>query len=67
VVSITILNAHKQRRYGVKLLCPLSQVHSNLASVLYVNDTDIIHLDMSKSEDAEAALEGLQRSFTNWG
>jgi hypothetical protein len=67
VVSITILNAHQQKGHGAKLICPLLQSHSNLAAVLCVDDADIIHLDTSKFEDAEADLAGLQRSVTNWG
>jgi hypothetical protein len=36
------------------------------AAVLYMDNMDVIHLDLSKSDNVDAALEGLQRSVTNW-
>jgi hypothetical protein len=47
VVSIVILNAHRRRGHGAKFLCPISLVRTNLAAVLFVDDTDVIHLDMT--------------------
>ncbi len=51
----------------MKFLCPISLVRSNLAAVLYVDDTDVIHLDMAKEEDKLETLERLQESVYNWG
>ncbi len=67
VVSIVILNAHRRRGHGAKFLCPILLVRSNLAAVLFVDDTDVIHLDMTKQESAVDALHGLQESFYDWG
>ena len=67
VVSITILNAHKRKGHGAKFLCPISLVRSNLAAVLYVDDTDVIHFDMTKDEDKLETLAHLQDSVLNWG
>jgi hypothetical protein len=67
VISITILNAHKRKGYGAKFLCPISLVRTDLAAVLYVDDTDVIHLDMTKNEDKFEALIRLQESVYNWG
>ena len=67
VISITILNAHKRKGHGAKFLCPISLVRTNLAAVLYVDDTDVIHLDMTKEEDKLETLHHLQRSVDNWG
>ncbi len=67
VVSITILKAHKQKGNGVNFLYPISLIHFNLAAVLYIDDMDVIHLDMSKCDDALEALICLQDSVTNWG
>ncbi len=66
MVSITIINAHKQKGHGTKLICPFLLVLTNLAAALYVEDTDVIHLDMTKGEDAVEALKGLQKSVTYW-
>jgi hypothetical protein len=67
VVSIVILNAHKKAGHGAKFLCPISLIRTNQAAVLFVDDTDVIHLDMDQVEDEYEALSGLQRSVTSWG
>ncbi len=67
VVSIVILNAHKKAGHGEKFLCPISLIRTNQAAVLFVDDTDVIHLDMDQVEDEYEALSGLQRSVTSWG
>jgi hypothetical protein len=67
VVSIMILNAHKGREHGAKFLCPISLTRSQLSAVLFVDDTDVIHLDMENMEDKYTALHGLQESITSWG
>ena len=67
VVSIVILNAHKREGRGAKFRCPVSLTCSNLAAVLFVDDTDVIHVDMDWVENKYEAMEGLQRSVTSWG
>jgi hypothetical protein len=47
VVSIVILNTHKHWGHGAKFLCPISLVHSYLLAVLFVDDTDVIQLDIT--------------------
>ena len=66
-MSIAILNTHKRKGHGAKFLCPISQTQSNLAAVLFVDNTDVIHLDMTGKEYALEALYGLQQSVTSWG
>jgi hypothetical protein len=66
-VSIVILNAHKRRGHVAEFLCPISLVHSNLSAVLFVDDTDVIHLDMNHRESHLDALKGLQQSVMSWG
>ena len=51
VVSIVILNAHKEAGHGAKFCCPISLISSNLAAVLFVDDTDVIHVDMDRVEN----------------
>jgi hypothetical protein len=62
-----ILNAHKRRGHGAKFLCPILLVRSNLAAVLFVDDTDVIHLDMTRQENTVEALHGQQENVYNWG
>ncbi len=51
VVRIVILNAHKKAGHGAKFLCPISLIRTNQVAVLFVNDTDVIHLDMDQVKD----------------
>jgi hypothetical protein len=62
-----ILSAHKKQGHGAKFVCPMSLTKSGFALVLFVNDTDIIHLDMERREDKYKALYELQQSITSWG
>ena len=39
----------------------------DLAAILFVDDTDLLHLDMSSQENASDALCKMQDSVTSWG
>ncbi len=67
VVSIVILNAHRRWGHGAKFLRLILLVRNNLVAVLFIDDIDVIHLDMTRQESAVEALHGLQESFYNWG
>ena len=67
VTSITIINAHKKKGHGVRITTPISKLDLHLAGSLFVNDTDLMHLDTHKSETALEAMEALQDAVTNWG
>ncbi len=38
-----------------------------LSAVLYVDDTDVIHLNMAEEDEVEVTHEYLQNSIWNWG
>ena len=67
VVSVVLLNAHKQKGYGAKFLCPITKLSQHLAAVLYVDDTNLIHIDMEKTETVQEAYNAIQNAVTNWG
>ena len=67
VVSIVILNAHKKKGFRAKILCPISKLSQHLAAVLYVNDTDLLHLDTNTTESADDAPAAIQASVHSWG
>ena len=66
-VRICIIWAHKRKGHGASFLCPISELKSNIAGVIYVDDTDIIHFRMDKTEAVTDAHFHLQSSITNWG
>ena len=67
VISITIINAHKAKGHGALFWCPISHVTGHLAAILFVDDTDILHLRMDHEESIEDAHFALQESVCNWG
>ena len=67
VISIVILLAHKRKGHGATFVCPVSRRVSRLAAILFVDDTDIIHMRMDLNEGAEDTNFALQQSIDSWG
>ena len=67
VISITILHAHKEKGHGAQFVCPISRTTGKLAAILFVDDTDIIHIDLNQNQGVEEAHASLQESVYNWG
>jgi hypothetical protein len=62
-----MIQAHKWKGHGVHLVCPITKTVLHLVGTLFVDDTDLEHLDMTKIEAVTEAHEALQRSIHNWG
>jgi hypothetical protein len=67
VVSITILHAHKAQGHRASFLCPVSSKRKDLSCILYVDDTDLLHLSPNKDSSIQDAHNALQASITSWG
>jgi hypothetical protein len=67
VDSIAMLNAHKRKGHGIHLRSPITRQSTHLAGSIFVDDTDVEHLNMNKLESVEEAHGALQESITNWG
>ena len=48
VISIVILGAHKRKGHGARFVCLISRTEGELAAILFVGNTDVIHIDMHK-------------------
>ncbi len=62
VDNIAMIQAHKQKGHGVHLWCPISNKTIHLAGTLFIDDTNLEHLDLNKSESivkSHAALQGV--------
>jgi hypothetical protein len=46
IISIMILQAHGIKGHGAHFIAPLSQVRSSLSAILYVDDNNLLHLNM---------------------
>ena len=67
VISITILNAHKKKGHGAYFRCPISRKTGHLAAILFVDDNDLLHIDMDTDQTVEDAHYDLQSSVSSWG
>ncbi len=67
VISICILNAHGKKGHGAKFLCPITRLTHHLSAILYVNDTDLLHIDLTKDETLDKVHAAIQDSVNSWG
>jgi hypothetical protein len=67
VISIMILWAHGKKGHGAQFVAPILCVKRSLSAILYVNDTDLLHLNMERNESVWEVRRSLQQSINNWG
>jgi hypothetical protein len=67
VISIPILRAHGAKGHGAHFIAPLSQVRSSLSAILYVDDTNLLHLNMDGDKMIFETHAALQSAIENWG
>ncbi len=67
VISIMILWAHGAKGHGTQFIAPMSQVRWSLLAILYLNDMDLLHLNMEGDELVQEVHLALQQSIENWG
>ena len=48
-------------------MCPISKLSGHLAAILFVDDTDILHVDLRGDQTVHEAHSALQESIYNWG
>ena len=48
-------------------MCPISNLTVHLAALLFVDDTDMIHINLKVEEPATVAHQSMQYSIYNWG
>lgn len=65
--AITIVNAHKRKRHSAVFMCPITNKIMNLAVILYVDDCDLLHIDMTCNDSVYVTYEKMQDSVMNWG
>jgi hypothetical protein len=65
VDSIAMIQAHKQKGHGVHLWSPITNKTIHLAGTLFVDDTNLEHLDLNKTELIRESHKALQDSILN--
>jgi hypothetical protein len=62
-----MIAAHKRKGHGAHLVTKMLETTGHLAGGLFMDDTDLIHLDMRTIETTLEAHAKLQESVINWG
>jgi hypothetical protein len=67
VTSIPMIAAHKRKGHGAHLTAKMLEITGHLVNGLFVDDTDLIHLDMRTIKTTMEVHNNLQESVINWG
>ncbi len=62
-----MIAAHKRKGHGAHLITPILDITGHVVGELFVDDTDLIHVDMQIVESILEAHSRLQESAINWG
>ena len=67
VISICIIGAHGKKGHGAKSTCPITLLKYHLPAILYKDDTDLLHIDLSKDKTVDKVHRSIQDSLYSWG
>jgi hypothetical protein len=67
VISICILKVHGKKGHRSKFLCPITKLTHHLSAILYMDDTDLLHIDLTKDEMVDEVHAAIQDSVNSWG
>ena len=67
MISIVILRAHGAKGHGAQFIAPMSLVRRSLSAILYVNNMDLLHINMDAEESNVEVRAAIQRAIENWG
>ncbi len=67
VTSIPMIAAQQRKNHGAHFVAPISSKEGHLIGGLYVDNTDLFHLDMQVNENVHQAHTNLQDAIINWG
>ena len=53
--------------HGAKFVCPITKLSSHLSAILYMDDTDLLHINLEEDESVAKVHKLIQASVQNWG
>ncbi len=56
----------KERAWGI-FLCPITKLQQHLSAILYVDNTDILHIYLTKDKSIDDIHVSIQESVNSWG
>jgi len=62
-----MIAAHRKKGHGAHFIAPISKISTQLIGGLFVDDTDLMHVDMREEEGIASAHGRLQDTIVNWG
>jgi hypothetical protein len=62
-----ILRAHGKKGYGTTFRCPITHLSANISAILYLDDTDLLHINFDKDDTVNDAHIVIQNSVNSWG
>ena len=65
-VSTVIIGAYKHRGFGAQLVGGWSEDSINIAALLYVDDTDLLHNIVNMQDNQESLVSRVQQATTHW-
>ncbi len=56
-----------ERRYlaGAKFYCPITNLQHHLLAILYMEDTDLLHIDLTKDKSMDKVQDAIQNSINS--
>ena len=67
VISITTLCAYKSKGHGGNFLRHISNLTEHLSSLLFVDDTYLIHINLKDEETPTVTHKAMKDSISIWG
>ncbi len=67
VLTIPITAAQRRKEYGSNFIAPISGQQGHLIGGLFVDDTNLFHLEMWGNENVFQTHLKLQAGIINWG
>ncbi len=67
LISICIIGAHRKKSHGAKFLCLITQLQHHLSAILYIDDTNLLHINLTKNESINEIHRAIQESVNSWG
>ena len=67
VIIMTIFRVHERKGHSAYFICPLYLLKMHITDMLFVDDMDLIYLNVDQEESVYEAHGAMQLSNINWG
>ncbi len=57
----------EKKGHGATFYCPITNLQHHLSAILYVDDTDLLHIDLTKDKSIDEVHKAIQTSVNSWG